>query len=295
VLLYWAFRLAAALAKAAPLPVAYRAAALCGVAVFYAWPGGRRRCIANMRRVVGDARAAAVAKRSFANYAVYLVDFLRFDAMTAEEVRSRVAFDGWAELNSYRAGSGAVLVTMHFGNWDLGAAAVADHGIPISVVADTFHEARLNDLVLGARRHLGMEILAAERMGPSVLRALRSENVVALLIDVPPPGGEVEVEFFGGRIAVPDGMARIALRAGARVVAVTMPREHARSPRVRGDVEPVPFEPSGDAERDVQSLTQATMRVLEQMVRRNPEQWYVFRALWVEDRKRALRVTATAP
>jgi lauroyl/myristoyl acyltransferase len=286
VALYWAFRLAAALARAVPLRVAYGAAALCGAATFYAWRGGRRRCIENMRHVVGDARAPTIARRSFGNYAVYLIDFLRFSAMTVEEVRERVAFDQWAELDRYRSGNGAVFVTMHFGNWDLGAAAVADYGIPISVVADTFHEPRLNELVLDARRHLGMDILAAERLGPSVLRALRRNDVVALLIDVPPQGGSVEVEFFGGKVAVPDGMARIALRAGASIVAVTMPREHPRSPRVRGDIEPVPFEPSGDAERDVQSLTQATIHVLEGMVRRNPEQWYVFRSLWREDRSR---------
>ncbi len=206
--------------------------------------------------------------------------------MTVEEVRERVAFDQWAELDRHRSGNGAVFVTMHFGNWDLGAAAVADYGIPISVVADTFQEPRLNELVLGARRHLGMDILAAERLGPSVLRALRRNDVVALLIDVPPQGGSVEVEFFGGTIAVPDGMARIALRAGAPIVAVTMPREHPRSSRVRGDIESVPFAPTGDAERDVHALTQATMRVLEGMVRRNPEQWYVFRSLWLEDRAR---------
>jgi KDO2-lipid IV(A) lauroyltransferase len=294
VALYWAFRLASALARAAPLRVAYMVAAACGAATFYAWPGGRGRCIANMRRVVGDERAAAVARRSFANYAVYLVDFLRFSGMNAEEVRSRVAFDRWDELDAHRTGNGAVFVTMHFGNWDLGAAAVADHGIPISVVADTFHEPRLNELVLGARRHLGMDILAAERLGPSVLRALRRNSVVALLIDVPPQGSSVEVEFFGGRIAVPDGMARIALRAASPVVAVTMPREHARSERVRGDIEQVPFEPTGDADRDVYALTQATMRVLERMVRRSPEQWYIFRSLWLEDRAQAGRGAGTA-
>jgi KDO2-lipid IV(A) lauroyltransferase len=284
VALYWAIRLAAALARAVPLRVAYTAAALCGAATFYAWRGGRRRCIANMRHVVGDARAATIARRSFGNYAVYLIDFLRFSGMTVEEVRERVAFDKWTELDRHRSGNGAVFVTMHFGNWDLGAAAVADYGIPISVVADTFQEPRLNELVLGARRHLGMDILAAERLGPSVLRALRRNDVVALLIDVPPQSGSVEVEFFGGTIAVPDGMARIALRAGAPIVAVTMPREHPRSSRVRGDIESVPFAPTGDAERDVRALTQATMRVLEAMVRRNPEQWYVFRSLWLEDR-----------
>src|SRR5687768_13096396 len=97
---------------------------------FYAWPGGRKRCIRNMTHVLGNKRRArAVARRSFSNYAIYLVDFLRFTRVTAEEVRERVVFDEWDRLEAERSGNGIVFVTMHFGNWDLGAAAVAEHGI----------------------------------------------------------------------------------------------------------------------------------------------------------------------
>ena len=287
-MLFWLVRIASALAKAAPLPVAYAVAEACGALAFAAWRGGRTRCIANMRHVLRDgAQARAVARRSFANYAIYLVDFLRSTAVTAAEVRRRVVFTDWAALDAARAERGIVFVTMHFGNWDLGAAALAEHGVPVSVVADTFVDPRLNELVLGSRRALGMEILPAERMGPSILRALKRRDVVAMLIDVPPQDGGVRVEFFGDTIAVHDGPARIALRAGASVIAATLPREHPRSDRVLPDLAAVPFTPSGDTERDVQHLTQAMMRALEAMVARHPDQWYIFRSLWLADRQLA--------
>lgn len=285
-MVYWAFRLSSALARAAPVRVSYAVATFLGLLTFYVWVGGRRRCIRNMTYVAGgdEAEARRLARRSFSNYAIYLVDFLRFTAVTAEEVRDRVVFDEWERLEAQRAGNGIVFVTMHFGNWDLGAAAVAEHGIPISVIADTFGDPRLNELVLGARRHLGMEIIPAERMGPSVLRALRRNDVVAMLIDVPQKGGGVEAMFFGAPVAVADGPARIALRTGATMVAVMLPRIE-RSELVRGQIEPVLFTPSGDPERDVRELTQATMDALEAMVRQHPDQWYIFRSLWVADRK----------
>src|SRR5689334_928216 len=134
--MYRAFRLAAGLTRAAPLALSYAVGGACGVAAFYAWPGGRRRCIANMRHVAGDeARARRLARASFANYGRYLVDFLRSTSVTAEDVRARVAFDRWDEVDALRAGNGVVVVTLHFGNWDIGAAAIAERGIPISVVA----------------------------------------------------------------------------------------------------------------------------------------------------------------
>lgn len=292
-MLYWLFRIAAALAKATPLPVSYSVAALCGAGAFYAWPGGRRRCIANMRHVLGDERLARrVARRSFANYAIYLIDFLRFSAVDQAEAHRRVIFDDWTALDAARAERGIIFVTMHFGNWDLGAAAVAEHGVPISVIADTFADPRLNELVLGSRRALGMEIIPAERMGPSVLRALKQRNVVAMLIDVPPDDEGVQVEFFGDTIAVHSGPARIALRAGAAVFAATLPRDGRGSDRVRPVLAEVPFTPTGDTERDVHDLTQATMRALESMVASHPEQWYIFRSLWLSDRA---PVAAPAP
>lgn len=287
-MLFWAFRITSALAQAAPLAVAYAVAEVCGALAFLAWRGGRERCIANMRHVLrDDASARKAARQSFVNYAIYLVDFLRFTAVTRAEVHRRVAFDDWTTLDAARAERGIVFVTMHFGNWDLGAAALAEHGVPVSVVADTFGDARLNDLVLGSRRALGMQILAAERMGPSILRALKRRDVVAMLIDVPPEDGGVRVEFFGDTIAVHDGPARIALRAGASVFAATLPRERPGSDRVRPVLAPVPFTPSGDTERDVHDLTQAMMRALETMVAAHPDQWYIFRSLWVADRAAA--------
>lgn len=280
--------MAVALARRIPLRVSYAFAAAAGTLAYFAWRGGRCRSIENMRYVLrDDPRAArAAARRSFANYARYLVDFLRFDALTASDVRDRVAFDAWSVLDAARAGNGIVFVTLHFGNWDLGAAALAGRGYPVSVVADTFGDSRFNQRVLRARHNLGMHILAAERMGPSILRALRNNDVVALLIDVPQTSSTrgVEVEFFGSTVAIADGPARIALRAGASVVAVTLPRVAPWSDRVAADVTPVTFAPSGDQERDVQALTQAVMHALEPMVRSHPDQWYIFRRLWLADR-----------
>lgn len=284
VLLYWGFQLAAFLARVVPLRVSYGCARGAGTLAYYVWGGGRRRCTQNMRHVTGgDERAARrYARASFANYVVYLVDFFRFMRTDSEEIRARVRFDRWAEIEAGRTGNGIIFVTMHFGNWDVGAARLAIQDFPVSAIADTFPNHRVNRLVLDSRRHLGMNVIPAERMGPGILRALRNNDVVAVLIDVPTPGG-VEVEFFGDTIAVSDGPARIALRAGSTVYAATMPRLSPWSELIGADLAPVPFEQTGDRETDVRRLTQAVFTQLEEFVLRDPSQWYIFRNLWLSD------------
>jgi KDO2-lipid IV(A) lauroyltransferase len=288
-LLYLTFRAASLLLRLLPLRVGYAIARAGGVLAYLAWPGGRRRCIDNMRHVAGgDERLARrYARRSFANYVVYLVDFLRFTATTPEEIKQRVVFDEWDTLQAHRSGNGIVFVTMHFGNWDLGAAILALSGFPIAVIADRFPNERLNRLVLGSREHLGMTIIPADRMGPGILRALRRNDVVAVLADIPAPERGIEVEFFGGTVAVSDGPARIALRMGSSVVVGALPRISPWTDRVAGVVAPVPFTPTGETEHDVRALTQAIFGHLEQVVRRYPDQWYIFRHLWVADAAQA--------
>ena len=284
-LLYFAFRCAALAVRLLPIRVSYAIARGAGTLAYVAWTGGRRRCVENMRHVADcDERLARrYARRSFANYAVYLIDFFRLSGLTAADIEARVEFDDWPTLEERRLGNGIVFVTMHFGNWDLGAAILALKGFPVAVIADRFSNKRLNSLVLGSRQHLGMTIIPSDRMGPGILRALRRNDVVAVLADIPEFEHGVEVEFFGSRIAVSDGPARIALRAGSSVVAATVPRLDPWSDRVTGELAPLAFEPTGDANRDVQTLTQAIFSQLEQLVRRHPEQWYIFRRLWVAD------------
>jgi len=288
VALYLAFRVAIFLARVIPLRVSYAIARGVGVLTYYAWPGGRRRCVQNMTRVTqGDQRAARrLARRSFGNYVVYLVDFFRFFGTDEAEVDRRVVVpDGlWDQLRGVRQGSGIVIMTMHFGNWDLGAAILASRGFPVSAVADVFQNSRLNRMVIRSREHLGMKVIPVGRTGPGIMRALRNDDVVALLVDIPQPDGGVQVEFFGSTISVPDGPARLALRAGASVVAATLPRRARWGDQVTADIAPVAFEPTGNQDRDVQALTQQVFHHLEGQVRRHPEQWYIFRNLWLADR-----------
>ncbi|MQC17372.1 MAG: hypothetical protein DWG82_03945 [Chloroflexi bacterium] len=289
--LFLAFRLATILTRALPLRISYAVGRGAGIVAFYTWPGGRRRSIQNLMRVTdGDeGEARRLARASFANYVVYLVDFFRSFATDPDDVHRRVRLpeEIWERLRGERRGNGIVFMTMHFGNWDMGAAILALHGFPISAVADQFANERLNRLIVESRRHLGMNVIPAGRTGPGILRALRNNDVVALLVDVPQQRGGVEVEFFGETIAVPDGPARIALSAGSSVVAALLPRVSPWSDQVGAQIAAVPYTATGDRDADVRGLTQAVFGELEAMIRQEPDQWYIFRHLWVADRQPA--------
>lgn len=283
---YRLWQLVIALARRLPLRANYAIAALAGAAGYYLWLRGRRAMLANFRHVLPGASAAdlrRVARRSLANYCRYLSDFVRFPTLTPDELVSAVhGNDSFAALDAALArGKGAIIVSMHFGNWDLGAGAAAARGYHLTVVAETFRDRRLDQLVVQARERLGMKVVKMEKAGPSLLRALKHNGLLALLIDRPTPGDGVKIRFFGEEVEVPAGPARLALRSGAAVIPTAFVRARPNAPDVRALTDfSICFEPVGDESRDIQALTQAIMESYERFIRDHPEQWYMFRELW---------------
>lgn len=283
---YGAWKVASAVVRRMPERLSYAVAFALGSVAYYCWPRARKAMRGNYRRVLPGASRRErdrVARRSLVNYCTYLADFIRFPSIPPgrliDEVEGESRFDALSRV--LERGKGAVIVCMHFGNWDLGAGAAAARGYPLTVVAETFADPRLDAMVMGARTRLGMKIVKMEKAGPSLFRALKANGLLALLIDRPTPGDGVKVTFFGEEVEVPAGPARLALRTGATVVPTAFARIDPHRPEVTTlcDFELV-TERTGDDQADIQRLTQAIMHAHERFIRQYPDQWYMFRPMW---------------
>lgn len=243
--------------------------------------------IDNMVHVLGrDASQSTVrsmARKALRNYLRYLVDFLRTPILGPEEIVRLVSFNQWTPFDeALSGGKGAIFVSLHMGNWDLGGALLALKGYPVNVVVDTFANSRLNRYVQGSRERLGMRTIPRELAARRVLQALRRNEALAILMDRPMnPGEGVAVDFFDSATVVPAGAATLALRTGARIVPAGMVR--LPGDRFLGLVDTcIAFEPTGDDQEDLRVLTQQIMDSLARWVREYPDQWYMFRRMWPE-------------
>ena len=285
---YWLFRLTILLTRPLPLWLGYRVAAAVSEICYHFFHRQRRALNENMAWVLrsSDRREVdALARRAFRNFGKFVIDFIHFPSMSRDAVRRRLVFSQWPELDeAIDAGRGVIIVTMHFGIWDLGAAALAAYGYPTNAIADTFGYGPMDDLVHGSREKLGMKVIPMERVGPGVFRALKRGEVLAMLIDVPAPGQTITVDFLGAPAEVSTAPARIALRTGAWVVPSVVLRGPERDTVIRPmmDMSTARYEPTGDEEQDVRTLTRLIMSSFEPYVRKYPEQWYIFRRMWPE-------------
>jgi lauroyl/myristoyl acyltransferase len=251
----------------------------------YLYFSKRRALEANLSRVMPFGNRdiwRTTARRIFHNYARYLVDFVLYRHSSPSILSHKVHFAAHAELEeAYREGKGIIFVTLHFGNWDMGAATLTALGYPVNAIVDEFPNSRMERFVKSTRDHLCVRGVLNGRVGPGTLRALQRGEILALAIDRPNTKKGVTVKFFGENVRIPSGPARLALRSGARVMPAVVVRTELGEDTFEAIVDTgFTFCRTGDDERDVAELTQKLVAALEEQIARFPDQWYMFRPMW---------------
>ncbi|GAA3777232.1 phosphatidylinositol mannoside acyltransferase [Plantactinospora mayteni] len=248
-----------------------------------------------MARVLGlpvsDLRVRRAALSSWSNYgrtAASLIclpylDMLDVDARTQDLTQGM----SWRECvrRAMAADKGMIITTGHFGSWDLAGAIAARH-VPLSAIADTFKDPRLNNLLQGHRREKSVDIIPVSSAVRQVMRELAESRAVAIVIDRPVARERgVEVTFFGHRTYVPVGAAALSVKSGAPI----MPGYVWYAPNNRYYIRAFPpmfprvVHGNAERKREIQRLAQYMFACQEEVVRQCPTQWFMFRRFWPAD------------
>lgn len=206
---------------------------------------------------------------------------LRLSKLDARAVIARTVTHGWDELqDALSLGRGVILVTGHYGNWEIAGATVASRGVPIGAIVRRQGNRLVDERLQQLRRNLGVETIYQGQAPSRVPRILRSNGVVGIVGDQDARRSGIFVPFFGKPASTHRGPALFAIRLGAPVfscIARRLPGADVRY-EVRG--KRVDFEPTGDVEEDVHALTSQLARNLEEEVRAAPEQYFWFHKRW---------------
>lgn len=158
--------------------------------------------------------------------------------------------------------------------------------MPLSAIADTFKDPRLNSLLQGHRRDKSVDIIPVSSAARRVPQELVASRAVAIVIDRPVTGERgVEVTFFGHRTYVPVGSAALSVKSGAAIMPGYVWYAPGNRYFIRAFPPIFPRAVTGGAERmrEIQRLTQYMFACQEQAVRQRPTQWFMFRPFWPAD------------
>jgi KDO2-lipid IV(A) lauroyltransferase len=227
------------------------------------------------------ARRRAVALGVYEHFGGMLLDILWLAPRSREEILRHVVLEGEEHYRAARdRGRGTLFVTAHFGNWEI-------HGVthslvhePIGVVARPLDNPALDERLCAFRARGGNTVIYKRHALGQVMRILRENRGVAILIDQNVREGDgVFVDFFGRRASTTTVAAALALKTGCALV----PTQAALGPdgTYRLVYEP-PLEaaPTGDRDADLVRVTQQLTSVIEGWVRSAPEQWLWLHRRW---------------
>lgn len=179
-----------------------------------------------------------------------------------------------------KSGKPAILISGHFANWEVMAAAIVDAGVPARVTYRAANNPYIDQRIIDARARYGVRMFAPKGGSGSrgLIETLKKGESVTFLNDQKFNNG-VAAPFFGHIAHTAGASTRIALKFGA----VMQPMSVERLPGARFRVviaEPIVLTNTGDRERDVEAGVRQINAFVEGRVRARPAEWFWVHKRW---------------
>ena len=224
-----------------------------------------------------------ILHESFRNLGRLLAEFCHLQSVTPENIRERVQFEDeaeWRRLVDQLQGTGVLILTGHFGNWELFAHAAACYGLPMHIVHRRLRNVFIEEVLTTERERCGTKVIKKTKAGLEVFRAIKKKSAVVAAVDQNASGRMgVFVPFFSRLASTSAGLAGLALTTGVPVVPAFLVRQNGSWKHkivILPLIEPVQ---TGNQEEDVRATTEKFTAVFQSMVEQHPEHW-----LWIHKR-----------
>jgi Kdo2-lipid IVA lauroyltransferase/acyltransferase len=221
-----------------------------------------------------------IARQVYRNQAENVIEVLRLSKIkTAEDAARLLDLDGSTILaNIMERKKGVVMVSAHFGNWELLALCAGLLMAPLTIVVKPLKNAEIDRQINHWRSMRGNRVVydwLALREG---LRTLDNGGILSLLGDQSDPHGSFFMEFLGRRTSVFLGPAFLALKAGVPLFVAMCRRTE--DGRYTVDIEEIDSTGLGSTKSDAEELARRYTRVLERAIYRYPEEWFWLHNRW---------------
>lgn len=230
-----------------------------------------------------DRERRAILLRSCRNLGRIGAEFCHLATLTSERVGEYVRIEdpeAWRRVVLGRQ-RGLVVLTGHFGNWELLAHAQALFGDPVTLIHRPMRNPLVDAAIIRVRERAGTRCIKKKAAARDALRALRHNGLVVIPADQNQTRRYgVFVDFFGLPASTTPGAARLSMMTGAPVLPVFLVRE-GDSDRHRMVILPeIEMVRTGNRDADIVANTQRCTAVIERMLREHPDHWIWFHKRW---------------
>ena len=222
-----------------------------------------------------------ITKGVYRHFAIVAAEFFDLPDITKDNIHQWVDVEG---MENYQAaiarGKGVLSIVAHFGNWELMTIAVPFFLKPMYIVYRPLDSPVIDNMVEYVRTMQGNEMIPKGGSGKRVMELLGENQIIGILSDQNVAKREgVFVEYFDRPACTGVGLAVMAMRSGAPVIPAFMARQ--KSGKYKFILKPaIDAVCTDNYEADLITNTQRFTKMVEEIVREYPDQWFWFHQRW---------------
>lgn len=251
--------------------------------LYYFLPYWRRVTWQNLRLIYGESlpsfQISRWAKEVYLNFSLAALHFLQHRKITEENLSEFVEFEGLENLNqALQKKRGVILLSAHFGNWELMVRALCLKGYPIYALHRPQNNSLVEKYITQIRISSGVKLISRKGLVREAFRCLKDNRILYTMMDQNVVKGGIFVPFLGKIAATATGTAVFALKTKAPVLPIFSFKKKGKKYRVVIGSE-VPLFSTGQWEKDIFENTALFNRVIEEYIKKSPWEW-----LWLHPR-----------
>ncbi len=261
-----------------------------GKLTYRLFPFRKKVVLENMKRVYGDSLSAgqieALAQRFYGHLFRLFMENIRMGWTNKKQLKDQIRIEGHEIVKKATDGKkGALLLTGHFGNWEVCPIAGMMH---FEEYRGKFHIVRrqignkwVEKILFRRFYEAGLNVIPKRNAIDRVLEVLSQNEVVTFIMDqYAKPGRDgILVDFFGHKAGTFKSLALIASASGAPVIPTISYREP-DGKHVMKFFEPLEWIQDDDPDKELYLNTLAYNRVLEKLILDKPDQWIWMHKRW---------------
>lgn len=246
---------------------------------------GRRRNITidNISAALDVTReeAGGIARRALENIGVTFAEFIKLPTLDDRFFEENIEIAGFNHyIEAKGKGKGILFLGAHLGNWELLGASHQRREGAMSVVYRPTSNPYVSRYIDSLRRSAGLQTIPSRNAARKIMSDIKKGGSVGILLDQHAVDEEaINVDFFGRPAATSYGLALIALKTGTPVVPLFLTREENHKFLCHYG-KPIYLKKGEDLKSDIKEATQLFNRIIEEMIRKYPEQWFWLHRRW---------------
>jgi len=275
----------AAAVRAMPLERAVKAGAGIGAVAMRLDRPNRPIALKNLEFAFPEKTVAErlqILRAMYRSWGRMLAEWTHFGELSRANIERVATYEGeqnWIAAEEISRGRGLLVLTAHYGNFELMQLMHSIYGYRIAIVHRPLRNPLVDSAVCDARIRFGNRVIPRKASARDMLTLLRQNWMIAIALDLDVREG-VFVNFFGLAASTSDSVARLAMATGAPVVPCFMVRQGESIHHKLKIMPPVEIMKTRDRDESARENTQRFTSIIEAMIREHPDHWNWIHRRW---------------